>query len=455
MPPRRQLHLNVFLHGCGHHGAAWRLPGSPVAELADIRYYERLAQTAERGLFDAIFFADGQSVGDPASGPLWHLEPLTMLAAIARSTERIGLVGTVSSTFYEPFHAARLLASLDHISGGRVGVNIVTSMFDDEARNHGMSALPPHKERYARAAEFIEVALGLWNSWEAGALVRDRQGQFADPTRISTVLHDGEHFSVDGPLNVPRSPQGHPVIFQAGASAPGRDLAASYAEGVYAVAYDLASAQEYYGDVKRRIAEAGRDPASVVIMPGLVTYVGATEEEAQAKQAAVDAFLPVESSLAQLGRFVQRDTSGWQLDAPVPTLVPASDFTGPQGRYATILRIIEAEQPTVRQLLGRLAAGGGHATLVGTAEQVADEMQRWFECGGADGFNLMPPLQPDSLDDFVDLVVPVLQRRGLFRTAYSATSLRGHLAQGSPAAAARQEAHVEVTDDLVPARWTG
>jgi FMN-dependent oxidoreductase (nitrilotriacetate monooxygenase family) len=429
----RQLHLNVFLHGCGHHGAAWRLPGSPIEELGDIRHYERLAQTAERGLFDAIFFADGQSVGEPAAGPLWHLEPLTMLAAIARATDKIGLVSTVSSTFYEPFHAARMLASLDHISGGRIGVNVVTSMFDAEARNHGMPAMPPHEDRYARAAEFIDVALGLWNSWESGALLRDRAGRYADPDLIRPVLHDGEHFSVAGPLNVPPSPQGSPVIFQAGASEPGRELAAAYAEGVYAVAYDLPSAQAYYGDVKRRIADAGRDPDAVAIMPGLVTYVASTEKEARAKQAAVDAYLPVETSLAQLGRFIQQDCRGWELDAPVPALVPASDFTGPQGRYATILRILETEQPTVRQLLGRLAAGGGHATMVGTPEQVADQMQSWFEEGGADGFNLMPPLLPESLEDFVELVVPELQRRGLFRTEYTATTLRGHLAQRASA----------------------
>lgn len=430
----RRLHLNVFLHGCGHHGAAWRMPGSPIAELGDIRYYERLAQTAERGLFDAVFFADGQSAGDPAAGPLWHLEPLTMLAAIARATDRIGLVATVSSTFYEPFHAARMLASLDHISGGRVGVNVVTSMFDAEARNHGMATMPSHAERYARAAEFIDVALGLWNSWDDGALLRDRAGCYADAALVRPVLHEGSHFRVDGPLNVPRSPQGSPVLFQAGASEPGRELAARYAEGVYAVAYDLPSAQAYYRDVKRRISEAGRDPEAVAIMPGLVTYVAATEGEARAKQAAVDARLPVEASLAQLGRFVQRDCSGWELDAPVPALVPASDFTGPQGRYATILRIIETERPTVRQLLGRLAAGGGHVTMVGTPEQVADEMQRWFGQGGADGFNLMPPLLPESLEDFVKLVVPVLQRRGLFRTEYTGSTLRGHLGQAAVAA---------------------
>ncbi len=426
----RQLHLNAFVHGCGHHGAAWRLPGSPVAEMGDIRYYERLAQTAEQGLFDAVFFADGQCAGDPVSGPLWHLEPLTMLAAIARATARIGLVCTVSSTFYEPFHAARMLASLDHISGGRMGVNVVTSMFDAEARNHGMPALPPHAQRYARAAEFIEAARGLWNSWDDGAILADRSGRYADPAGIRPVHHEGAHFSVAGPLNVPRSPQGSPVLFQAGASEPGRELAAKYAEGIYAVAYDLPSAQAYYSDVKARVVKAGRDPDEVAIMPGLVTYVAATEREARAKQAEADAALPVETSLAQLGRFVQRDCSGWDLDAPVPELVPASNFMGPAGRYATILRIVESERPTVRQLLGRLAAGGGHATMVGTPEQVADEMQRWLDHGGADGFNLMPPLLPDSLKDFVELVVPVLQRRGLFRTKYRGRTLREHLAQG-------------------------
>ncbi|MFQ4149283.1 LLM class flavin-dependent oxidoreductase [Arthrobacter sp. LAPM80] len=429
--PGRRLHLNAFLHGCGHHGAAWRLPDSPLEGLADIGLYERLAQTAERGLFDAIFFADGQSVGDPSAGPLWHLEPLTALAAIARATERIGLVATVSSTFYEPFHAARMLASLDHISGGRAGVNVVTSMFDAEARNHGMDSLPPHGERYARAAEFIEVLYGLWDGWDADAIVADRAGRYADTSRIRPLLHAGQHFSVDGPLNVPRPPQGRPVLFQAGASEPGRELAATYAEGVYAVAYDLPSAQAYYSDIKCRAAAAGRDPASLVIMPGLVTYVGATREEALAKQAAADAHLPVETALARLGGFVRRDTGGWELDAPVPALAPASDFKGPAGRYATILRIIEAERPTVRQLLGRLAAGGGHATMVGTPGQVADGIQQWFEQGGADGFNLMPPLLPESLDDFVEMVVPVLQERGLFRTEYTATTLRGHLGEAS------------------------
>jgi FMN-dependent oxidoreductase (nitrilotriacetate monooxygenase family) len=428
----RRLHFNAFLMGCGHHGAAWRRPEVKLQNLGNIAYYEQLAQTAERGLFDAVFFADGQAVGDVSAGPRWFLEPLTTMAAMARATTRIGLVSTVSSTFYSPFHAARLLASLDHISGGRIGWNVVTSMFDAEARNHGLAAMPAHAERYSRAAEFIDVALRLWDSWADDALILDRGGSYADPARVRPIDHSGEHFRVAGPLTVPRSPQGRPVLFQAGASGPGRELAARYAEGIYAVASDLASGQEYYGDVKRRIGEAGRNPDTVSIMPGLVTYVGSTEAEARGKQTEMDVLLPTEQSLAQLGGFVQQDCSTWELDSPVPPLPPLDEFTGPHGRYATILRIIQTERPTVRQLLGRLAAGGGHCTMVGTPEQIADQIELWFRAGAADGFNLMPPLLPESLDEFVDRVIPVLQRRGLFRTRYTADTLRGHLGLERP-----------------------
>lgn len=436
MTSPRELHLNAFLFGAGHHQAAWRRPGSPLEQLGDIAYWERLARTAERGLFDAVFFADGHSAGDVATGPRWFLEPLTALSAMARATERVGLVSTVSTTFWTPFHAARMLASLDHISGGRAGWNVVTSMFDAEARNHSLPGMPPHDERYARAEEFVDVTLRLWDSWADDALVRDRDGLHADPDRVRPVDHAGEHFRVDGPLTVPRSPQGRPVLFQAGASGPGRELAARRAEGIYAVAYDLPSAQEYTTDVKRRVAAAGRDPDAVAVMPGLVAYVGATEREALAKQAEVDALLPAEQSLAQLSTFVQQDCTGWELDAPVPPLPPLEQFAGPQGRYATILRIVEVERPTVRQLLGRLAAGGGHCTVAGTPETVADRIEEWFRAGAADGFNLMPPTLPDALDDFVDLVVPVLQRRGLFRTGYTASTLRGHLGLARPAVGA-------------------
>lgn len=426
------LHFNAFLFGCGHHSAAWRRPDSPVERLGDIAYWEELVRTAERGCLDAVFFADGHSVLDPASGSWWFLEPLTALSAMARATEHVGLVSTVSTTFFTPFHAARMLASLDHISGGRVGWNVVTSMFDAEARNHGMESLPGHAERYERAEEFVHAALALWDSWDADALVLDRAGLWADPAKVRPVHHEGEHFLVDGPLTVPRSPQGRPVLFQAGSSGPGRDLAARHAEGIYAVAYDDDAASAYSSDLRRRARAAGRDGDSLVIMPGLVTYVGSTEAEARQKKAELDALLPVEESLAQLSMFTGQDCSDWELDAPVPELPPLSEFTGPQGRYETILRIIRKDSPTVRELLGTLAAGGGHCTMIGTPESIADEIERWYRAGAADGFNLMPPGYPDGLEEFVDHVIPVLQQRGLFRTSYDgAGTLRDLLAQSS------------------------
>ena len=418
------LHLNAFLFGCGHHSAAWRHPRSRVEDLGDIGYYSELARTAERGKFDAVFFADGHSVRDPAGAGTWFLEPITALTAMARATSHIGLVTTVSTTFYTPFHAARLLASLDHISGGRAGWNVVTSMFDAEARNHGFDEIPSREERYARAEEFVEVALALWDSWDGGALVLDREGMYADPDAVHSIDHVGKHFRVDGPLTVPRSPQGRPVLFQAGASGPGRDLAARYAEAIYAVAYDIESGASYYRDVKARIDRAGRESATVGIMPGLVTYVGSTMAEARAKKAELDALLPVAQSLRQLGMFVEQDCSEWELDAPVPPLPPLEEFTGPHGRYETILRIIDKDSPTVRELLGTLAAGGGHATMIGTPESIADEIEEWVRRSAADGFNLMPPLYPESLTEFVDHIVPILQQRGAFRREYTSTTLR-------------------------------
>jgi FMN-dependent oxidoreductase (nitrilotriacetate monooxygenase family) len=425
------LHLNLFIYACGHHRAAWRHPQSSVERLGDIAHYEELARTAERGKLDAIFFADGQSADNVADGPRWFFEPLTAMAAISRATTHIGLISTVSSTFYTPFHAARLVASLDHISKGRMGWNVVTSMFDAEARNHGYEAMPDHDWRYGRAEEFVDTVLQLWDSWADDALRLDRKGAYADTGKVAPIHHQGAHFRVDGPLTVPRPPQGHPVLFQAGASEQGRDLAARRAEAIYAVAYDLASAQSYYRDIKQRVRAAGRaDP--VPIMPGLVTYVASTQAEARAKQRELDELLPSADALRQLGQYVGQDCMAWDLDRPVPDLPALEDFSGPKGRYATILRIIATEQPTVRGLLGRLAAGGGHCTMIGTPETIADEMERWFCNEGADGFNLMPPSLPGGIDDFVDQVVPVLQARGLFRKEYESTTLRGHLGLARP-----------------------
>lgn len=428
---KKMMHINLFLFGCGHHRAAWRHPNSQVERLGDISYYENIAQVAERGKLDAVFFADGHSVGDVSDGSWWFLEPLTTISAMSRATEKIGLISTISSTFYTPFHAARMIASLDHISSGRIGWNLVTSMFDAEARNHSYEAMPKHADRYRRAEEFADVVLKLWDSWQDDALQLDRSGLYADPNKVQAINHQQEFFLVDGPLNVPRPVQGRPVLFQAGASEQGVDLAAKCAEAIYAVAYDLPAAQEYYRKVKSRVKAAGRQDL-VPIMPGLVTYVASTEAEAKAKQRELDELLPTSTSLKQLGLFIEQDCSDWELDAPVPTLPPLESFTGPKGRYGTILRIIESEKPTLRQLLGRLAAGGGHCTMVGTPEQIADKMELWVNNQGADGFNLMPPSLPQGIEDFVDQVIPELQRRGSFRTEYQGSTLREHLGLQRP-----------------------
>lgn len=432
----KQMYINLFLYGCGHHRAAWRHPHSDAERLGDISYYQELARIAERGKLDAVFFADGQSADNVSDGPRWFLEPLTMLSALAVATEKIGLISTVSSTFYTPFVAARMLASLDHISNGRIGWNVVTSMYDIEARNHGYESMPDHQWRYQRAEEFIDVAKRLWDSWSDDAVELNRTGAYANVDKVQPIHHHGEHFLVDGPLTVPRSPQGHPVLFQAGASEQGRAVAATSAEAIYAVAYDLAAAQSYYRDIKRRVREAGRT-VNVPILPGLVTYVGSTHDEALAKQRELDELLPTETSLRQLALFIGKDAEeclGWELDAPVPALPPLETFKGPKGRYGTILRIIETEQPTLRQLLGRLAAGGGHCTMIGTPESIADQMEHWFKNEGADGFNLMPPALPAGIEDFVDHVIPVLQKRGLFRTDYNGSTLRDHLGLERPRA---------------------
>src|SRR5690625_1216284 len=330
----RQLHFNLFILACGHHQAAWRVPDSQVERLGQIDYYIELARAAEAAKLDAVFFADGQFNFNVEQGPRWFIEPLSSLSALAAATESIGLITTVSSTFYTPFLAARMLASIDHISRGRVGANIVTSMYDAEARNYDYERMPTHEQRYERAQEFIEVMRDLWDSWSDEALVIDRQGQYANPQEIQPINHAGKHFLVDGPLTVPRPPQGHAVLFQAGSSEPGRDLAARRAEAIYAVAYDLTAAQAYYRDIKRRVKAAGRQDA-VPIMPGLVTYVASTQAEALAKQRELDELLPAKASLRQLESFIFQDCLSWDLDGPVPPLPPLEEFKGPKGRYAT------------------------------------------------------------------------------------------------------------------------
>lgn len=427
---QKQLHLGVLLFGCGHHQAAWLMPDSSVEQVGKISYYQALAQLAEKGYFDAVFFADNQSFpGKNASDmPAFWFDPLINLTAISQVTERVGLVSTISSTFSNPFTASRQLLSLDHMTNGRVGWNLVTSMTDFEALNHSMEELPPHAKRYEKADEFATVMDKLFLSWDEDAFLHNREeNQLIDPSNIQPFNHEGNYFKVNGPSTTPKSPQGKPVAMQAGASKQGVALAAKHADAVYSVSWNLKQAKRFRKRLDEQVAQSENSNRHIKVFPGLVTYVGHTHEEALAKKAALDKKLPIETALKQLSFFIQQDCSDWDIDQKVPPLPPAEEFTGPMGRYETILEIISDTQPTVRELLGYLNAGGGHHTLIGTPEKIVDQMEIWFEEGVADGFNLMPPTLPGSLEDFVELIVPEMQKRGLFRKEYEGHTFREHL----------------------------
>lgn len=426
----KQLHLGVLLFGCGHHQAAWLMPDSSIEQIGAISYYQSLAQIAERGYFDAVFFADNQSFPgkNETDIPAFWFDPLINLTAISQVTERVGLVSTISSTFSNPFTASRQLLSLDHLTNGRVGWNLVTSMTDFEALNHNMEELPPHDKRYEKADEFATVMDKLFLSWDDHAFLHNRdENKLIDPSNIQPFNHEGKYFQVNGPSTTPKSPQGKPVAMQAGASKQGVALAAKHADAVYSVSWNLKQAKRFRKRLDEQIEKSDRPNRHIKVFPGLVTYVGHTREEALAKKAALDEKLPIETALKQLSFFVQQDCSDWDIDQKVPPLPPLEEFTGPKGRYETILEIINDTQPTVKELLGYLNAGGGHHTLIGTPEEIVDQMEVWFEAGVADGFNLMPPTLPGSLTDFVDLIVPEMQRRGIFREQYEGHTFREHL----------------------------
>ncbi len=431
-----QLHLNAFLMSSGHHEASWRLPESdPSSVSTNIAFLQRLAQTAERGHLDSIFFADGPAQSrDVGRRPSGTLEPTVVLAAIAAVTSRIGLIATASTTYNDPYNLARRFASVDHISGGRAGWNIVTTAFGDAARNFGLADQPSHRERYERAAEFLEVSLKLWDSWEADAEVGDKaEGVWGDASKVHPIEHVGEHFSVAGALTTPRSPQGRPLLVQAGSSDDGKDFAARYAEAVFTAQQTLADAQEFYADLKRRAVEWGRDPATVLVLPGIVPVIGATEAEAREKEDELDRLIKPEYARVQLAKTLRVDPDDLPLDRELPADLPSEDeIEGAKSRYTLIVNLARREHLTVRQLIGRLGGGRGHRTFSGTAEQVADAIQDWYDHGAADGFNIMPAVLPSGLDDFVDQVVPILVERELFRAEYTGTTLREHYGLAVP-----------------------
>ncbi|MEV5839274.1 LLM class flavin-dependent oxidoreductase [Nocardia sp. NPDC052112] len=433
----RQLSLNAFIYPSGHHEAAWRHPQSRPDRIYDVAYYQEIGRTAESAKLDAVFFADGPALRtnvkhNPASG----LEPITLLTAIATATTHLGLIATASTTYYEPYNLARLFSTLDHISGGRAGWNIVTTGTDLAAANFGLDKHPDHGTRYARAREFVDAVVALWDSWEDDAILLDREaGIYADPDKIHQIDFVGEYLSVRGPFNAPRTPQGHPVLVQAGASNDGRAFAGQYAEAIFTAHQRLEDAQTFYADIKAKAAEFGRDAEQIKILPGISPFIGDTEAAAKQLEREFNELTVPEYGLKQLAGIAGQSLRHLPLDEPVPLELfsDAGDVTdNDRSRRQVVAGIVQRERPTVRGLLHRLAGARGHRVFAGTPEQVADTIEEWFRNGAADGFNVMPPYYPGGLEVFAEQVVPILQRRGLFRTEYTGTTLRDHFGLPRP-----------------------
>ena len=433
MGARRKLHLNVNLLHSGVYPSAWRLPDSRPDAFVDIDHYVRAARVAERGKLDAIFLADTPAINDRIEyRPFMALEPTIVLASVAAATTHVGLIATASTSYNEPYNLARRFATLDLVSRGRVGWNVVTTADAAAGRNFGFAEVSEHGARYARAREFTEVVHALWDSWEDDALLGEKaSGRFVDGNKVHAIDHRGAHYSVAGPLTVPRSPQGRPVTVQAGGSEDGRELAAATADAVFSLAQTIADGVAYAADLRARATRYGRDPGSIVVLPGLATVIGATEAEARQRQDALWELVPLEYSLARLAGTLRIAPELLDLDEPLPDplpLPPDANHTMFTGTVALARR----DHLTVRQLLRALGGGVGHRIIVGTPERIADDIEEWFHSGAADGFNLMPDVLPDGLEAFVDAVVPILQRRGLFRRDYEGSTLRDHLGLTKP-----------------------
>lgn len=436
MTAARQLKLGAFLRPASIHTAGWRYPGAFTDANFNFAHHRRFATTLERGCFDAIFLADHLALMNmpmaalQRSATVTSFDPLTLLPAIAAVTEHIGLLATASTTYNEPYHVARKFASLDHISGGRAGWNVVTSANPDEALNFGRDEHMEHDARYRRGREFLEVVTGLWDSWADDAFVRDAEsGIYFDPGKLRPLHHVGPHFSVHGALNVARPIQGWPVIVQAGASEAGRQLAAETAELVFGASHELEDAQQYYADLKARARRVGRAPEHLKVLPGCFVVVGDSLSEARAKKARLDGLVHPDSGLATLSVLLGCDASKFDLDGPLPEL-PESNASHSSRRKLTAMA--EREDMTVRQLAQFVGGSFGVLEMVGTPRTIADQMEEWLCSNACDGFNIMFPYLPGGLDDFVALVVPELQDRGLFRRAYEGATLRENLGLPRP-----------------------
>ncbi len=436
MSSRRQLHLGAFMRPASIHTGAWRYPGAWPDMNFNFAHIKSCIQMLERAKFDAFFMADHMAVLNmpidalKRSHTVTSFEPFTLLSALSQATERIGLVATGSTTFDAPYHVARRFASLDHISGGRAGWNIVTTSNPDAALNFGLEEHIEHGERYRRAREFYDVVTGLWDSWADEAFIRDvDSGTFFDPAKLHVLGHQGKYLSVRGPLNIARPIQGWPVIVQAGASEAGRQLAAETAEAVFTAQSDLAAGRQFYADVKSRMETLGRAREHMKILPACFVVVGDTVEEAKAKRAKLDSLVDYANAIASLSIALGHDASKFDPDAPLPEEIPESNASK-SGRERAIA-LARRENLTVRQLAQRLGGYSGLA-MVGTRQTVADEMEEWLETEASDGFTVMFPYLPGGLEDFCNCIVPELQRRGLFRRDYEGTTLREHLGLPRP-----------------------
>jgi len=435
MPAKRQLRLGAFMRPVSIHTAAWRYPGAWPDANFNLERIVRLAQTLERGKFDAFFMADHLAVLNmpmaalKRSATVTSFEPLTLLPALAMMTKHLGLIATASTTFDSPFHIARRFASLDHISKGRAAWNIVTTSNPDAALNFGLEEHMDHAERYQRAREFYDVVTGLWDSWAEDAFIRNVEtGEYSDPSRLHVLNHKGKYFSVRGPLNIARPVQGWPVIVQAGASDDGRQLAAETAEMIFGGSTGIDNAREFYADVKGRMITLGRNPDHLKILPGAFVVVGESLQEATYKRALLDSLVHYDSSIAALSIALGCDASVFDPDGPLPE-IPESNASK-SGRERAI-SIAKRDNLTVRQLAQRLGGYGGPG-IIGTPKLIADQMEEWLMTNACDGFNIMFPYLPGGVDDFVERVVPELQRRGLFRTEYEGTTLRENLGLPRP-----------------------
>ncbi|HTI82528.1 MAG TPA: LLM class flavin-dependent oxidoreductase [Acetobacteraceae bacterium] len=421
----RQMHLGVFVLGTGNHMAGWRMDGAFTSHM-ELPAMQEIARIAERGKFDLVFISDSM-VMDPTDHPsfMCRFEPTTLITALAACTKHVGLGATVSTSFSEPYNVARMFGSIDHISGGRAAWNVVTSSNAKAALNFNLDEHIEHELRYERANEFVDVVRGLWDCWDDGAIVADTAtGRYIDADKVRTLDHQGRFFKVRGPLNMARSPQGHPVIIQAGGSPSGLELAARTADVVFSVVQELAPAKVAYADLKGRMAKYGRPPDALAVLPGVMTIIGDSEAQARETLAKLQSWITTSNATTLVASRIGYDVSGHPLDGPVP---PPPPRLNSQTFASVLYEMAKREKMTLRDLYNLTAAARGHWVLCGTVTTIADTLEQWFVEGAADGFNMLPAWFPGGFSDFVDRVVPELQRRGLFRQAYQGPTLRDHL----------------------------